>query len=241
MASLTTRHPPHFLRWLLAATLATIGACGAPDTPSSPGVCRVPTPPAPLSSPEEVVPCPTAAELDVLDSEIAVSFENGTDQGDLVCRALDGSRDLTEFQKDVYQALVLMKSMTFDAPLPWTHRSLYDWFQLDVAGVRIRAGLPNDFCCEPSRVINLRAVNAPEADRWSYLAMMVHEARHIDGFRHSCGGRDNTIDELGSFGAQYYLMVWIGSHWPAATEAQRAYTLNRAAWLRVTAFCQECL
>jgi hypothetical protein len=71
--------------------------------------------------------------------------------------------------------------------------------------------------------------------------MLVHEARHADAsLPHTCGNLDNTIAELGSFGVQYSLMLWIGSHWPAATPAERDFALNRAALLRSFAFCREC-
>lgn len=188
-----------------------------------------PSRPAVVEPPAGDVPCPTAAELDLVDSEVVVTFEGGSAEGTLVCRAIDGSRDLTGVQKAAYQALLLMKSVTFDSPLPWANRSLCDWFRLSVAGVRIRAGIATDGCCDPSRVINLRGSPSIGVTRWSYLELMVHEARHAGGLPHTCGTRDNTIAELGSYGVQYYVMLWIGTHWPAASQAERDFAVNRAA------------
>ena len=227
--------------WLWAATLGAIGlSCSGTPAPPAPS-CRPPTRP-PVVAPPPDVPCPTAAELDLVDREVPVTFEGASAIGALVCRAIDGSRDLTDVQKDVYQALVLMKSLTFDAPLPWTSFALYDWFKFSVAGVRIRTDIANDGCCMPARVISLRAVTSnTAATRWSALETMVHEARHAGGTQHTCGTNDKTIAELGSYGVQYYTMLWIGSHWPAASQAERDFALNRAALLRASgAFCQEC-
>jgi hypothetical protein len=193
-----------------------------------------------VEPPAGEVPCPTAAELDLIDSEVTLSFEGGSVGGPLLCRALDGSRDLTEVEAKVYQALALMKSITFDSPLPWTDRSLYDWFRLSVAGVRFRTDITTAGCCNPARVINMPGGSLAGSTRWSYLEGMVHEARHTNNVPHTCGTLDNTIAELGAYGVTYQLMVWIGTRWPAATQAERDYVLNRAALLRASAFCKEC-
>ena len=39
---------------------------------------------------------------------------------------------------------------------------------------------------------------------------------------------------------QYHLLMWLANHWPEANQLEREYALNRAAWLRATAFCGEC-
>ena len=39
-------------------------------------------------------------------------------------------------------------------------------------------------------------------------ALFVHEARHNNGKPHTCGANDQTLDELGAWGAQYYLGIW---------------------------------
>jgi len=193
-------------------------------------------PPAPLGS----VPCPSAGELDIVDSEVEVSFEGDFGTDPLVCTAAEGSRHLNQVQKNVYQALLYMKNVRFDTPLPWTDMLLYDWFIEQVIGVRVRKDVDGGFCCDPRRVINVTGHLETEATIPAYLQVLVHEARHPSWGGHPCGDRDNTIAEMGAFGVQYSLLVWIGDHCPAASHAERTYALQAAAWLRSVVFCQEC-
>jgi hypothetical protein len=229
---------------LLAFAFVIGAGCGrnqAPTLPVASASCTPPTQPSSFEpSPVGVVPCPTAGELATVDAEVSVAFEGDVGRGSLVCRSVDGSRDLTQVQKNVYSTLLFMKAVRFDAPLPWTSDSLYDWFRLNVQGVRIRTDTRYDFCCDPYGVINLLGSRLVESTIPSYLEIMIHEARHIDGGGHPCGTGDNRIADLGAFGVQYYLMMWIGTHDPTASEAERAYALNRAGWIRASSFCSEC-
>lgn len=231
-------------RWM-AAVAATIGlSCGAdPRAPApSPVAACVPLPhPATLlPAPTGSVPCPAAEDLALIDAEMAVSFEGDVSAGSLACRASDGSRDLTQVQKNVYSTLLFMRGLAFDAALPWTNRSLYDWFRLEIRGLRIRTDIGYDACCDPQGVIGLLGTRVDESTIPAYLEIMIHEARHVHGGGHLCGTNDNKIADLGAYGVQYSLLTWLADHWPEATSAQRAYCLNRAAWLRSTAFCLEC-
>jgi hypothetical protein len=69
---------------------------------------------------------------------------------------------------------------------------------------------------------------------------MVQETRHIDFGGHTCGTLDRKISDMGAYGAQYYLMLWLGTHWSGATQAEKDYSVNRAELLRASAFCAEC-
>jgi hypothetical protein len=229
-------------RWLCLAVLAGTGpACGRQDSSSSAPSCPPPSRPTTIvSAPSGVVPCPTAEQLALVDSDVSIAFEGEVGAGTYVCRAVDGSRDLTQVQKNVYQTLLFMRSVQFDAPLPWTSSSLYGWFTSNVRGVRIRTDIIYDSCCQPASVISLLGTRIIEATIPSYLEIMVHEARHIDHVSHQCENKDNTISELGAFGVQYYVLVWMSAHWPAAGQAEREYVQNRAEWLRASAFCREC-
>jgi hypothetical protein len=214
----------------------------------------MPTPSVHLTPPPGIVPCPTRHELDLVDSEIPIYFEDDASAGRLACLAADGSRDLTPIQKNAYETLLFMRRVSFDAPLPWTDKSLYEWFRGEVRGIRIRRDLQYSFCCQPAYVINLQVDRFCCDQQWMldlrngmpddtippYLEVMVHEARHISGPGHSCGANDSTISQLGSFGVQYHLLRWLGEHWPEGTPAEREYALNRAAWLKTSAFCGEC-
>jgi hypothetical protein len=68
---------------------------------------------------------------------------------------------------------------------------------------------------------------------------MVHEARHTFFEAHTCFSRDRRIDELGAFGVQYYLDLWLGSHSNLPQE-YREYFQYRGETLRNSAFCEEC-
>jgi hypothetical protein len=57
-------------------------------------------------------------------------------------------------KKKAMWALILMKELRFDAPLPWTQKPLYDWFRDLVGGVSFRSTGLNS-CCSPGFVINV--------------------------------------------------------------------------------------
>jgi hypothetical protein len=63
-----------------------------------------------------------------IDAQIALQFDVDPTPGTLVCHAVDGSADLTRLQERAYQALILIKHLEFDRPLPWTSKSLWEWF-----------------------------------------------------------------------------------------------------------------
>jgi hypothetical protein len=174
-------------------------------------------------------------------TDVSFTFEGDPSAGALVCRASDGSADLTRLQERAIQAVLLMRRVQFDAPLPWTPQSLYDWFVSSVDGVRFRTDISTSFCCEPARVINILSNRQLHAGVPGYpLEVMVHEARHTFFEAHTCFfSKDRRIDELGAFGVQYYLDLWLGSHSNLPQE-YRKYFQYRAEALRNSAFCEEC-
>ncbi len=206
--------------------------------------CVPPPCPAGAPSPPGELPCYSAWELDEIDREVPIRFEGDASAGVFVCTGAAGSRDLTRVQARLYQAVVYMKQARFDAPLPWTPDPLYEWFTNLVKGVRVRTDIPNAFCSVAERVINLLGTAdqaaGPDSTFPSYVKVLVHEARHIEVGSHTCGTKDNTIAELGAYGTQYYLMLWIAEHDPRATPLERAFARNQADSLRCTCFCREC-
>lgn len=224
--------------WLVVLVAAAIACGGAPATAPAPRTCTPPARPSVrLEPPVGSLPCPTAAEIAGL--EVPVSFEGVIPGGTLMCRAADGSRDLGIVEKNVYTTLLFMKHVEFDAQLPWTELTMWQWFTKAVAGIRIRSDIATNGCCNPARVINLLP-NTVETSTPSYIEMMVHEGRHADGHPHNCGTLDERVSDLGGYGVQYYTLIWLGRHLPRATQAEKDYALNRAALLRASAFCQEC-
>jgi hypothetical protein len=167
--------------------------------------------------------CPTSAELAAIDADISIAFESDPAAGSLVCEASTGSVNLTRFQERAYQALRVMREIRFSRALPWTSQSLYDWFVAAIDGIRFRDAIFS-FCCDPPNVINIAASPNSAAlftARWmaadaplgleDLVALLVHEARHNEGKPHTCAGIDDqSVGELGAWGAEYYLELWEG-------------------------------
>lgn len=179
---------------------------------------------------ELIAQCPPAEDVAAFNADLTITFEGVDPSGDTrVCHASDGSADLTRWQERTYQALRVMKVIRFSRALPWTSQNLYDWFVSSIQGIRFRGDITGSFCCEPANVINIQAApnsTALATNRWidpassvgldDLLALLVHEARHNNGKPHTCVGttgdqtEDQTIDELGAWGVEYYLELWEG-------------------------------
>lgn len=168
-----------------------------------------------------VARCPTAAEVAAIDAELSLSFEYDPTAPALACTAAAGSRDLTELQKRVYQALLAMQETPFARPLPWTPLPLYRWLVGAIDGIRFRnLGSVAGSCCGPARVIHVDPDGYLPSTAWldprtgsgldGLLTIISHEARHAETGPHTCGAVDRTIAELGANGVTYYLGLWHG-------------------------------
>jgi hypothetical protein len=224
------------------------------------------TTPSPSPTPAPTVDdffarCPTAAEVAALDRDLRLQFDADPTAGTFVCSAADGSADLTALQKRAYQSVLVMQQLTFDAPLPWTDKDLYHWFIGAIDGIRFRSGIPCSYCCDPAGVIDVALDNSVlmVTDRWvdpsirgglmGAMILFVHEARHAEHGAHTCPDRqrDRTIAEMGAFGVQYYLELWIAQHGDRAflrapgddPDAYRRIALQDALENRRTCFCDE--
>ena len=154
--------------------------------------------------------CPSPEEVAAIDSRLSLSYEPDPSAGTLVCRAAEGSVDLSRVQERTYQAFRAMQSIPFQSQLPWTDKSLYDWFTDAVRGVRFRDDIGSSFCCNPPNVVNLKT--SLGAFQWpnsgtllGLVKLLAHEARHAEGLSHTCGSNDATLSELGAWGVQYYI------------------------------------
>lgn len=233
------------LRRTIAAILVGIAGahgCGPPGTsPTETDSSGCPVG-AYLPAPKSGWPCPPLSVIREIDARISLEFVADPTAGTLVCRAADGSADLTRLQERAYQALLLIKQLEFDAPLPWTSSSLWDWFTRAVRGVRFVIG-DRAFCCNPVGVINVPVAGAYEPGFPTMQFGFIHEARHADAwYPHTCGTRDRTIAELGAFGVQYHFGIWMAEHAiaPALTAEERRHVRNASDLLRTSAFCQDC-
>lgn len=166
---------------------------------------------------ELLADCPTAEEIAGVDSRIDMQFDADPTAGVLVCSAAAGSADLTREQKNAYNAILIMKELTFDAPLLWTDQTLYDWFTTTISAIRYRSDIASHSCCGTPPTINIRAeLHTFYSDRWTavgrLMALYVHEARHTY-MAHRCEkGVDRTIAELGAYGVEARLYEWLAYH-----------------------------
>ncbi len=153
---------------------------------------------------EMLAHCPTAAEIAAIDKDLTFTYDTDPTAGTLVCTAATGSADLTRLQERTYQALLAMKRLQFDAPLPWTNRSLYTWFVGAVKGIRYRSDIEDSYCCDPANVIDIQVPPDPlhnmatlVTERWikapdftvglrDLVVLFAHEARHNEGKPHTC-------------------------------------------------------
>lgn len=223
-----------------------VAAIGCGPEPKAPGT---PSPAPTVADANAIIArCPTPVEVAASDRDLTLTFESDPTVGQTVCTAAQSSRDMTLLQVQVYRALTVMRQLTFDAPLPWTSSSLYRWMVSSVRGIRVRGDLETSFCCDPTGTINIQARNLsalqfPSDFRWvgTLMVLFVHEARHNNGFPHTCGTNDNTIAELGGWGVQYHTDVFLGSHSDPAfiTQAARAAFLEDAQSICSTRFCQD--
>ncbi len=190
---------------------------GTPTAKPSPAEASIPLEANwPATVDEALAECPTAAEIAGVDSRIRISFEADPTAGRLVCTAAAGSADLTRQQKNAYNAILIMKKIKFDAPLPWTDQPLYDWFTGTVTAIRFRDDIAAHTCCGTPPTINIRAeLQVHYSDRWTavgtLMRLYIHEARHTF-MAHQCQGRDNAISELGSYGVEARLYEWLAYH-----------------------------
>ena len=130
-------------------------------------------------------------------------------------------------------------------PLPWTTKTLYNWFRDSIRGISIEQGTGVANCNPGDRIIRI-----PHPDGYQVPPLtldrlnpegLIHEARHAEanGFPHSCGRtKDNTIAEMGAFGIQYDFCTWMAEY-SNQNEDVRRYFAGRAWTLRASAFCRE--
>lgn len=209
--------------------------------------------------------CPTADEVARVNSDFKVSFEYDPTAPTLVCRAADGSADLTALQKRAYQTIYVTKLLNFNQPLPWTDKQLYDWLVGAIDGIRFIDGKGSgySFCCEPENTIVI-ALNSNTyillTDHWfeanmggglmNTMFLYIHEARHNEGYGHTCtsrSGDDNRVDEMGAWSVQYYLALWIGQYGDRQflkvpggdPNAYRQAALNDSQQTREVRFCLD--
>lgn len=200
-----------------------------------PSCTTPPTPPAVVAD-DLGASCLSAEEIAVIDADLKITVEGDPTAGTLVCRAADGSADLTRLEERAYQTLRVMHEMSFDAPLPWTTKSLYDWLVGSITAIRHRTDVTQSFCCLPANTINIASSHSGTLDFYTseWLGTMgvlySHEARHNQGFLHTCGPYDQTLNEMGAWAVQYYLQEWMTRHSDSFLTPRNQTLLNFRDW-----------
>jgi hypothetical protein len=166
--------------------------------------------------------CPTAAEVAWVDAHVSLTFKHDPTGPTLVCTAAEGSTNLSHLQERAYQSILAIRRIQFDAPLPWTDLTLWQWFDGEVNGITYREG--GSYCCDQPGVLTIQS----DGDRSSLLSnywidrqepafglmhevqLLLHEARHVAGYPHTCGagGDDATLEE----GGAWAIVHWFGTN-----------------------------
>lgn len=98
-----------------------------------------------------------------------------------------------------------------ERPLPFVGEPPGNWFRRTVRGVQIDHSLPANVraqCCGSDLVIRWSPGWMPDPanpdDVRVAAAILIHEARHAEGYRHTCPDqrRDRTFDEGGAWAVQ---------------------------------------
>jgi hypothetical protein len=194
-------------------------------------------------------PCPTRAEIESVSRDIPVTVRYDVTAGAFECREEDGSLDLTWTQKRTYQALLYLRGLRFDAPLPWTDKTVYDWLRVTIPnGIVIDSTGNSNSCLRCAGPINIVLLTASQRvqDQSASVSdtpytVIVHEARHAEGWRHTCdnGTHDRSVAEMGASGVGYWLLRWIAVHSeePALVREKAA---GSAKLVLQNSFCCEC-
>jgi hypothetical protein len=233
---------------LLAAVLGFVFACGhSPTGPLAPATVSLPScgPEPPDAHPMPMAACPPRAEIDQINRDVSMTFASGLTAGSRVCRAEDGSADLTYVQAVMYMGMAFMRQKTFSKPLPWTDKSAYDWFRQTVAGIVVESGTGNSYCCSPKGVFHV-VYNPSGTYNPNWLTLdavvpvgLIHEARHIETGGHSCNPHDMTIAEMGAGGVVYSYFKWLADYSDEPPD-RRVHWAHEAWSYRKNAFCSEC-
>jgi hypothetical protein len=174
---------------------------------------------------DAVARCPTAAEVARVDALIRMTFVDDPSGSELVCRAEDGSADLTAFEKEGYQGVLAMDWVPFDEPLPWTQQPMFDWFTQTVSGIRFE-DVENSYCCASDREIVISTGTwydhaygwatsegpCDDCGLYGLPGLLAHEARHAEGYLHTCGTADETFAEMGAWAVHYLWFYWLAEH-----------------------------
>lgn len=180
-----------------------------------------------------LVACPSPEQVASVDRDLFLDFVYDITADTQVCSTSNGSVDLSLVEKNLYHAILAMRWIEFDEPLPWTELTLYDWFIQAVNGVIVDGQEEYSHCCtEDGMIVLALGENSfvTHTDRFlrdevgqggfdgvngvdPLIFLLAHEARHNEGYPHTCeNDNDQTLAEMGSWAIVYYLNLWLADH-----------------------------
>ena len=253
IARLGTFHGSVVVRFVDPITQANVEGSVLPILDQSQLLASVPIALATPPIDQMLARCPSSAEVSTINAGFTLSFEADPTSGKFVCTPAQGSVNLTEMQRRVYQTLLAMKNLQFAEPLPWTSKSLYTWLNDSLTGIRFRDDITYSYCCDPANTINVRVSSNSYlllTTRWvepqlagglmDLAVLFAHEARHANGYPHTCGTDDNTIAEMGAWGIQYYLTLWLSQEVDKIFVSDPSYlqaAKNHSDMIKNSSFC----
>ncbi|MDP6349967.1 MAG: hypothetical protein QF719_02515 [Chloroflexota bacterium] len=148
------------------------------------------------------------------------------DDGCLYTNTGTDTADLTFIQERTYQAVLLLRRISFSRALPWTDLSLYDWFISSIDGIIFKSDFGGaGYCCDPARYMWINpwsyrcrpifgsAPTSACAAMENYVRALVHEARqvHPEHRRHNCpdGAFDLNVAEGGAYAIEARFIEWM--------------------------------
>jgi hypothetical protein len=214
---------------------------GQPDkiTPSPTPIQSTPTPVANIDV--LLSSCPAPMELERFNTDFDIVFEPELHFPHYACQNGTGPNGNVNPQLAFYQALRVIHSLQFDTTLPWTDQTLYNWLKSTIDGAVLNE-TEVSYCCDPTNRIVIKAFLLHQDDYqfWvnpqsgsgliGFIGLLVHEARHAEIGGHTCGTDDETLEELGAWGTQYYLYKFMAENTPKGyfTDLQRQSAMSHA-------------
>jgi hypothetical protein len=169
--------------------------------------------------------CPSETELERFKTDFHILFDDTISFPPYECHNGAGSNGQVNPRLALFQALRVIHALQFNQPLPWTDLSLYQWLRGAINGIVI-TDTEYSHCCTADTEIVLKAdlFTQPDYRFWinpqsgcgliGLIGLIVHEARHAEVGGHTCGLDDETLEELGAWGTQYYLFLYMAENSP---------------------------
>jgi hypothetical protein len=103
--------------------------------------------------------------------------------------------------------------LTTPAPLPWTGGSAAAWWaHTGVTGIKVQSlsadGSIRAQCCTGGEItVDPTSLTLTPVE---LAAVLMHEARHAEGYRHTCGSMDQSFAEGGAWAVSAMAYEWLG-------------------------------